>query len=209
MPLKERLKDYINSKNLTIRDFEKSIGVSNGYVNSISRSVGIEKVNQILENYPNMNLEWLFTGKGQMKIQHTSLNQSSQGIPLIPLDAMAGFGNGSKQIMDYETDRYVVPEFEDLNVDFMLRVKGSSMIPKYNSGDLVACKVLPLNDVFFQWHKVYVMDTIQGPMIKRVHPSKTDEHILCVSDNEDYKPFNLPLTEINNLAIVVGVIRLE
>ena len=40
------------------------------------------------------------------------------------------------------------------------------MQPKYNSGDLVACRVVPLG-TFFQWNKVYVLDTEQGALIKR------------------------------------------
>lgn len=134
---------------------------------------------------------------------------SKIGIPLIPSEAMAGFGQGEGQIMDYQTERYVVPEFEELNVDFMIRVKGSSMYPKYSSGDLVACKKLPLSDLFFQWHKVYVLDTIQGPLIKRIDPGEDDEHILIVSENETYKPFQLHLKDIYAVAIVVGVIRFE
>jgi len=131
-----------------------------------------------------------------------------KGIPLIPLDAMAGFGTGESQIMDYETERYIVPEFEELNVEFMIRVKGSSMYPKYSSGDIVACKKLPL-DTFFQWNKVYVLDTEQGPMIKRVKKSELKDHLLCVSENEKYDPFDLHLNHLNALAIVIGVIRLE
>ncbi|MGG7036396.1 MAG: S24 family peptidase [Flavobacterium sp.] len=131
-----------------------------------------------------------------------------EGVPLIPIEAMAGFGTGSIQVMDYDTQRYIVPEFTELKTDFMIRVKGSSMYPKYNSGDIVACKKLPL-DTFFQWNKVYVLDTIQGAMIKRIHKSKQEGHITCVSDNEKYEPFEISTDEINALALVVGVIRLE
>lgn len=140
---------------------------------------------------------------------HGVTTTSKIGIPLIPSEAIAGFGQGESQIMDCQTERYVVPEFEELNVDFMIRVKGSSMYPKYSSGDLVACKKLPMNDLFFQWHKVYVLDTQQGPLIKRIDPGEDNEHILIVSENKSYKPFQLHLRDIYAVAIVVGVIRFE
>ena len=133
---------------------------------------------------------------------------SEYGIPLIPIEAMAGFGTGGVQVMDYDTERYVVPEFTELNVDFMLRVKGSSMYPKYNSGDLVACKKLVLNDIFFQWNKVYVLDTDQGALIKRIKKG-SDDHLQIVSDNPSYEPYELHLSKIHAIAIVLGVIRLE
>lgn len=128
---------------------------------------------------------------------------------MIPIEAMAGFGTGAVQVMDYDTEKYVVPEFTELNVDFMIRVKGSSMYPKYNSGDLVACKKLFLNDVFFQWNKVYVLDTEQGALIKRLKKGSDKEHLLIVSDNPSYEPFELHLSKVNAIAIVLGVIRLE
>ncbi len=151
-----------------------------------------------------------------MKSEHSPLVREEnenyfvpKGIPLIPIDAMAGFGTGSMQVMAYDTGSYIVPEFSELNVDFMIRVKGSSMYPKYNSGDLVACKKLYISDVFFQWNKVYVLDTEQGALIKRVKKGTKDQCVKLVSDNENYDPFELHLSKIYAVALVVGVIRLE
>lgn len=142
-------------------------------------------------------------------ISTPSIKLRLEGIPLIPIEAMAGFGNGETQIMEYDLEKYVVPEFTELKADFLIRVKGSSMYPKYSSGDIVACKKLPLNDVFFQWNKVYVLDTIQGAIIKRIHPSQKNDHIYIVSENEKYPPYDLHRKEIHAIALVVGVIRLE
>ena len=106
-----------------------------------------------------------------------------------------------------ECERYVIPAFK--NAEFLIQVKGSSMIPKYNSGDIVACKKLPLDGLFFQWNKVYVLDTIQGALIKRVKAGSDANHLLIVSDNERYEPFELHISQIHSVAIVIGVIRLE
>ncbi len=83
------------------------------------------------------------------------------------------------------------------------------MYPKYSSGDIVACKKLSLTDIFFQWNKVYVLDTDQGALIKRVRKGKDDNHIILVSENEKYPPFELSLDHLHAIAIVIGVIRLE
>ena len=66
MSVKDRIKEFCDVIGITTSAFEKSIGVANGYVNSISRSVGIDKINTILEKYPNISIEWLLTGKGLM-----------------------------------------------------------------------------------------------------------------------------------------------
>lgn len=129
------------------------------------------------------------------------------GIPLIPISAMAGFGEGETQVLIYDCEWYIIPLFKD--AEFLIQVKGSSMHPKYSSGDVVGCRKVPLTDIFFQWNKVYVLDTAQGALIKRVKPGRDDNHIILVSENEKYEPFELSKQQINAVAIVVGVIRLE
>lgn len=132
---------------------------------------------------------------------------SSEGIPLIPIDAMAGALTDERTVLEYECERYVVPAFK--GADFLIPVKGSSMYPKYSSGDIVACQRVPMSDLFFQWNKVYVIDTNQGALIKRIKPGSDKDHVLIVSDNEKYDPFELPYSAIHAVALVIGVIRLE
>lgn len=130
-----------------------------------------------------------------------------KGIPLIPIEAMAGYGAGETQILELDCEYFSVPTFK--GADFLIQVKGSSMYPKYNSGDIVACKKLMRDDVFFQWNKVYVIDTEQGALIKRIDIGADDDHVMIVSDNEKYKPFALHKSKINAISIFMGVIRLE
>ncbi len=102
-----------------------------------------------------------------------------EGIPLLPISAMAGAFTGDMTVLEYESERYVIPAFR--GADFLIPVKGSSMYPKYSSGDLVACKRIPMTDLFFQWNKVYVLDTDQGALIKRICPGSSDDTVLIVS----------------------------
>jgi len=214
---RQRILEFIEKQSIKPKDFLLKTGLKKGFVDKSHINSGISDIylSKILESYPEINPTWLLTGKGERLLEieldrvYPNAHPKPDGIPLIPLDAMAGFGNGSAQIMDYDTDRYVVPEFTELDVDFMIRVKGSSMFPKYNSGDLVACKKLSLSDVFFQWNKVYVLDTDQGAIVKRIKPGDDEEHITLKSENEDYDPFQIHRSRINAIALVVGVIRLE
>lgn len=194
---------------------------------------------RIVENYPRYSPSWLLTGEGEMlkscpnkptssssiakkspkekeadnhQVQSISpirkLPQGSKnGIPLIPVSAMAGAFTSDISVMEYECERYVVPSFE--GADFLIPVKGDSMQPTYLSGDLVACQKMSLTDIFFQWNKTYVLDTDQGPLIKRVCRGSDNEHIRLVSDNDHYPPFELPLSHLHAIALVRGIIRLE
>jgi phage repressor protein C with HTH and peptisase S24 domain len=208
-------------------DNDADLAVKMGYTKSSFSQIMNEKVHlsdkfidKLCLTNENINKVWINKNIGYMLNNDDALHlinepssnydkiENQKGIPLIPIEAMAGFGNGSVTVMDYDTQKYIVPEFTELKTDFMIRVKGSSMYPKYNSGDIVACKKLPL-DTFFQWNKVYVLDTIQGAMIKRIHKSTQEGCVICKSDNDKYDPFELSMNDIHALAIVVGVIRLE
>ena len=132
---------------------------------------------------------------------------SQEGIPLIPLSAMAGAFTGDTQVMEYECERYVIPAFK--GADFLIQVKGDSMQPTYYSGDLVACQRVPLGDLFFQWNKTYVLDTAQGPLIKRIRQGTDNDRVLIVSDNPAYAPFELSRSQFHGVALVRGLVRLE
>lgn len=205
--IKENILQYLDFKGVSNYEFYRTTGVSNGVLSQKS-GMSEENTMRFLSHYEDVNIEWLLTGKGSM-LKTDAPASAVKAIPLIPLDAMAGFGSGSMQIMEWDTESYVIPEFEELDVDFLIRVKGSSMQPKYNSGDLVACKKLDVNNIFWQWNKVYVLDTDQGPLIKRVKKAKTKDCLLIVSENKNYDEFELHLSHVYAIALVVGVIRFE
>ena len=221
MSSKANLLNYLELKGVKKATFYKNTGLSNGFLDK-NDNISSDKIEIIISVYSDIDLNWLITGNGEMlKVTGdrglyideqnseiiTKEAQSCVGIPLIPIDAMAGFAIGTgDSVMTYDCDHYVIPNM--LNADFLIQVKGQSMEPKYLSGDIVACKKLNL-DTFFQWNKVYVLDTEQGAIIKRINKSESENCIKCVSVNEDYAPFDLPLESIYSLALVVGMIRVE
>lgn len=66
MSVKERLKEYLVYKNLSMRKFSQTIGVSSSYVNNINKSIQPDKINSITIHYPDLNTGWLLTGEGTM-----------------------------------------------------------------------------------------------------------------------------------------------
>lgn len=171
-----------------------------------------------------VSAKWLLTGEGELiaKNHQTKIEENAredennvahpaqnpkEGIPLIPFSAMAGALTGEQSVLEYECERYVIPAFN--GADFLMPVKGNSMMPTYISGDIVACQRVPMSGLFFQWNKPYVLDTAQGAIIKRIKPGSDKQHVLIVSDNKEYDPFELPYEDIYAVALVIGIIRLE
>lgn len=65
----KRLKHFIDHKNISISAFEKSIGMSNAsFRKSLQNNtaIGTDKLEKILNNYTEINPEWLLTGEGPM-----------------------------------------------------------------------------------------------------------------------------------------------
>lgn len=220
----ERLKEYIDYQGISVAAFERSIGMANASFGKSLKNkgaIGTDKLEKILSIYSEISPVWLMTGEGNMlKTPNTPpINKrpaepatyapegSQEGIPLIPLSAMAGAFTEDTQVMEYECERYVIPAFK--GADFLIQVKGDSMQPTYYSGDLVACQRIPLGDLFFQWNKTYVLDTAQGPLIKRIRQGSDNDHILIVSDNPAYAPFELSRAQFHGVALVRGLVRLE
>ncbi len=213
MDAKSNLLIFIKEKNLSKTDFYKKTGLSNGFLDK-GGSVTSANLETILKSFPEISLDWLVTGSGPMlrsdlPAAHPA-TEPGAGIPLIPIEAVAGLPTddpvGTRFI---DCAHYIIPDFANLNVEYMIRVSGSSMYPKYSNGDILACR--RVHDVlFFQWGKIYVIDSSQGALVKRVFQDEDPDRILLVSDNrEHYPPFSIPKSDIRSLSIVVGVIRLE
>lgn len=228
MNFSTRLKKIINSQGLSIRAFEEKIGCSIGVINRcINKNTDVQSsvVIKIFTAFRDISPEWLLLGEGEMmktcitknsieephkevcEVKIEKEEKDEKQVPLVPLYAMAGQFPGEKEVMEYDCETYSVPGMK--GADFLIQVKGNSMNPTYNSGDIVACKWISMKDVFFQWGRVYVLDTDQGPITKRIEPGHDAEHITIVSDNPDYKPFQLYLSQIYRIALVLGCIKLE
>ena len=213
----ERLSEYMNFRSINNNMITVSAGLSIGQIGkAITKNSGINSnsIEKILHTYTEINPEWLLTGRGSMLKEKEVFLKSDlkkEGIPLLPIDAFAGIGDSNIEGVNFDTieERYIVPLFDGIKIDFMIAVRGSSMYPKYSSGDVVACRLIS-ELLFVQWNKTYVIDSItQGVIMKRLLRGETSDYVICKSDNKEYGDFNVPMNDIRSIALVVGVIRLE
>lgn len=192
---------------------------------------GTDIISKLCTEY-NISPSWLLTGEGDM-LKHTippkeqtksreraemtqpissdtTAPDNAPRIPLVTQNAVAGFGNNNFAIQEADVkEYYIVPKFKYHQVDFMIEISGSSMYPKYNSGDVVACTILH-DGAFIQWNKCHIVATReQGILCKRIMPGSSEDRLKMVSDNQNYPPFEVPKDDITGIALVVGVIRLE
>lgn len=84
MWIKDRLKLFIEKENISKSRFERSVGLSNGYISNIKCKIGVDKLERILKQYPQINRDWLFFGTGNM---YNSTSQTETKNSLLKADS--------------------------------------------------------------------------------------------------------------------------
>ena len=83
--VKERLKQFIDTLNISEREFCRRIGVSSSYVMSIKKSIQPDKMQAISIHFPELNPLWLLLGQGEMLLsdgkKEGEQRQNTGGLP--------------------------------------------------------------------------------------------------------------------------------
>lgn len=153
----------------------------------------------------NISAEWLLNGEGDMLTQKKEAPKTSSADTtkkngyityLLPMSAMGGSLTGfAEPGVLLQNCEAVVSPIE--NVDFAITVYGDSMAPEYPSGSRILIKKINPN-LFIDWGKVYVLDTLNGVIVKEVHESNREGYVSCHSINPDpkFKPFDVLMDEV-------------
>ena len=237
--ISHRISKIINHKGMSIRAFESKAGITQGVLsNAIKKESDISSMNlsKIIDTYEEFNAHWLLTGEGDMLLNKENNNVSlineqthllkNKLIELPKTDEFEYINNdnGGKiplinelafALMDVDNPQstkaekyYYVEEFR--NADFLMRMPGDSMLPKYKPGDLIACRNVGY-DTYYQWGKPHALLTChQGIIFGRVFEHHQNTILVRVKpENPSYPEWIIPQVEIAKVAIVVGSISLD
>jgi phage repressor protein C with HTH and peptisase S24 domain len=122
--------------------------------------------------------------------------ESAFRVPLIPIEAHAGSLTGfSDSVNDYDCEQIVSPV---RGASFAIQVTGESMAPAYPSGARILCQRID-EAAFIEWGKVYLLDTVNGAVLKQVRKSDNPDRIVCHSLNPspEFSPFEVEMRHIN------------
>ncbi len=204
-----RFKELLDILGLNVPSFAKALQYSRAdKLYNILNGVyypSFEILSDITKFFEDVNVDYLITGRGQLLQTENSSGVALKllTLPLLPYDGCSGPGApafSDRVVEDY----YAVPDFKES--DFILRVKGDSMVPLLKSNDLVACKrVDKLQDNYV--HAIYTKS--MGILIKYISVKTMPDHLTFISENKDYSPFSLPPADIVDIALVTGAILLS
>ena len=116
-------------------------------------------------------------------------------VPLLPIEAHAGkLTEFSQAVSEYDCEMVVSPV---RGASFAIQVTGDSMAPAYPSGAKILCQRVD-ETAFVEWGRVYLLDTINGAVLKQVRKSEHEGRVLCCSLNPapEYAPFEVDTQHI-------------
>jgi len=202
--IKERTIEFIKYKKISVKEFEIRCGMSNGYVSSMRKGFGADKLGNVLSAFPELNRDWLLYGEGEMISSPSPPPLVVDTRPRLPINTTGGQNEVLDGVALAQCEQVpIVPMFP--NYTFTMRVTGESMQPYIYPGDEVACLKIE-EPSFLQWGRIYVLFTSQGVIVKKIFDE--GDGIRCVSFNENYPDFIVPKSEIYSFNLVIGLVRL-
>lgn len=220
----DRFDKYMKYKGLNDNKVTIQLALSVGTLGKSRKSdrdLSDKVIEKILNFYTDLNRVWLLTGEGEMiknnlTTQHyyggdTEKQKSGEPqmfiVPLMPISAKGGtLDEFSRGIMENDCEKVLSPI---KGADFAITVCGDSMSPDYPSGCHILIKKIE-ERAFIDWGKVFVLDTVNGTIIKKLMPVADDpSKIRCISINPEYPPYEISLEYVRGIYRVLMCMSLK
>jgi len=223
----ERLKQYLDSKGISVSSAEKESGISNGTLAKSFNSgttIKTDTLEKFLNKYTDINPVWLFPMlKSNEYKQHEAditLNEDRENYSnLIPLYNDVSTIGGDKQVANLNPVSSPT-EYIDAGDWFpgataAIRHYDESML-EYPNGCILALK--KVNDkTQIVWGKNYCVETDEFRVSKKLQHRDGDKHVWGYSTNLNthpdgsliHQPIPIDPDRINKLWLILGCVRKE
>ena len=168
MSTKERFVEYLKIKGIGQTAFEESAGLSRG---AIAKKTGFnaDSIEKIASACPDLNINWLITGIGNMTINtNSSITETpttNKDIKILDIRVCAGHGIGfdgnENKVIGYVN----IPEFTGC---YGITVYGDSMYDMYMSGDTIFVREIK-DKRNIDNGQPYVIITKEDRLLKMIH----------------------------------------
>lgn len=210
--IKERSLKVADYKGIGRRDFCEKIGMT--YQNFTGKAkespLNSNAIQNIFAIAPDISMEWLITGKGNMlkdteECSTPSINFSHKGSPYYNVDFVGGF-NLFFNDQSINPDYYI--NFEPYNEPGVIwcNLTGRSMEPELNNGDIIAMKEMKSPLLYLPIGEIYGIVTNEYRTVKRVGKSDKKGFIRLIPTNKspEYSPQDIPISMVVKVFAILG-----
>lgn len=211
MGLNERLRQFIDSKGLSVQKFEMLCGLSNGSVKRMGNYTKLETLDKMSSAFPDLDIDWLRTGKRPG-------NNIQGAIPYFDEEIFTGGylqGEGNAICAFEKVDDVKLPFLRVKEGDFAVQVHGRSMLdtehPELSINDGAIVCLRPWNENFIAYGERYAIATRSGFTVKYIAQSDKEGFVKCVPANksEDFAPYYINMSDITGFARVTAIINMQ
>lgn len=224
----ERLRQYIKSKNLSIKAFGESINVSESTFKTMfnrNSNPSLDLLVKISDEYPDFSLRWLL--KGEFETMHNIEKHSkpentkvktyeidepladylpTSNFKLLPLHSFDVVGGSNNQESD--TMGYIMGYMPFVNAkdgDISVLVTGNSMYPTYPSGAYIQIRRIDYWREFLEFGQVHIIELMDDRrLIKEVRKGSDKNHFKLISHNANFDEVEVPTDFIRSVWLVLA-----
>lgn len=205
--IKQNISLYLAKKGVSDYAYYKESGTTRGILGQ-NNGISEENISRFLAYAPDINHEWLLTGKGNMLKEEGKEDAFAPvvsydpkvGQPYYDVDFLGGFSEVYNSQVSLPEHNIIVPGFD--RAKLWCNVTGHSMEPKINHGDIIALRPCTLDDILYGEIYAVVLDTIRTIKILRKGSSKNSLRYVPINPNFDEQEF--AISRIINVFEVIG-----
>ncbi len=222
-PIKARILEFLDFKKEEKKKFFEGIGASpsNFRSSGLKSEAGGDVIAKILSKYPELNPDWLTTGKGQMirsniadAVMVDATLLSTMYVPLVNQYAYAGYmsGYGDPEYLDELPKVAWAGEKEYKGEYVCFEVKGDSMDDGSDQAlkehDLILCRNVRkdywTSKLHIQKWDFVIVHREKGICVKRISKHDVENGVLTLhSLNEMFDDFDVNLSDVDQIFNVV------
>lgn len=212
----QRICQYIDTKGISKYKFYQKTGLSNGFLDK-GENIGSDKCEKIIYAFPEINPDWLLTGKGDMlrdgeatsiaegengKSIAVKAEKNKTGTPYYAVDFLAGFDSVFNDLTNIPNSLISFPNIK--GAECWVDVSGKSMEPLISPGDVIAIKKVNDWKQNVLYGEVYAIVTEEYRTIKRIRKATVREYITLVPENPEYDAQDILADNVQAVYQVLG-----
>ena len=206
--IKHRLLQFLKASKISQKKFELGIDVSNGYVNNLKKNIGADKIHRIHSAYPELNIDWLLTGDGEMynpEQPDKPYKNYTEGAPYYDVDFECGFDELTAPGAPNPEYLISMPGYEKATL--WCNATGHSMEPEISNGDIMALQLIE-DFSFLPFGNIYAIITTNNMRtVKRLGRSSQPGCYRLIPTNREYDEQDLPISKIYRVYRVLGSMK--